>query len=802
MAPDGPDAVFSVDLAAGEKVSADLTSSSSSATLYILDSCTSSTAGACVESSPAEKFIEYTAAVAGTYYIVVDSDLSSDSSSWTLDVDIDPGFACTPGSSSCENGVVTVCSNDGRSILSQTSCPNGCYNRLACAGVTTAPETCADAVPVTQSISFVDTYDRFTDDYNLSSASCVGNSTPGPEAIYEVTMPANTILFVDVRAGYEFDDPAIYVFTDCMSPEMSCLAGAHNSDDKVSLTYTSTVAETVFVAVDSDSSFDNDPYELDFRFRAVECTGMQTQCAGDDLQTCNSIGLFETSECAFGCTSGACNPPPNDLCSGAIDVTAGGTFEAPIEQYANDYDPTGPMGMVDSCTGQDAPGPDAIYSMNLNAGDFVDVTMTMSSIDDPSLWISDSCTDGLDAAQSCVIGVDEFGNQERLQFIAPSGGTYFIFADVDDGGTVTGDMTLDVSINPAGTCTAGAASCSDADTVLYCDDNGTREVSATCNGGCLNGVCGMPTGEACYDPIDVTAGGLFTVDMDARSNDYELPPNGCVLNDTPGNDAVLFADVAAGDLLHVDVTGASGSNPALYLTRDCTLLRDDLNSGCVLGQNRDGTDGELVYRAATAERVYIVLDATSSATDGGQWDINVTNGTPTCTPGATSCQDAMTLQWCEPNGTGFVTQTCTGGCSMDACATPSGDTCGDAIPLTSGVAASGDFGGSSAVDFGQGRMGTCLMPDAQPGTDTTYYLDLLSGQTVDVSYTSNSSFAMMYITTDCADAEGCRAAAPDSAGSGSASYTATQDERVYIVMDRALSGSNSASTYSVTATVQ
>lgn len=802
MDPSGSDTVFSVNLAAGDKLTANLTTGSSSATLYVLDSCTSSPDEACVESSPAEKFLEYTAGTAGLYYLVVDSDSSFDGASWTLDVDIDSGFVCTPNSSSCENGIVTVCSSDGRSVLTQSTCSNGCYNRLACAAVATAPDTCANAAQVTDSITFVDTYDRFNDDYNLSSASCVGNSTPGPEAIYQVAMPANTILFVDVRAGYEFDDPAVYVFTDCADAEGTCLAGDHNSSDKVGVTYTSTSSETVYVAVDSDNSFDRDRYEVDFRFRPVECTMGQTRCSGDDLQTCNSIGLFETTSCSFGCSSGACNPPTNDLCSGAIDVSAGGQFTTPIFEYANDYDPTGPMGTVDSCTGDSAPGPDAVYSISLDAGDFVELTMTMESADDPSLWVSDSCADALDAANSCVIGIDEFGNQEKIQFLAPAPGTYFIFADVDDAGTVTGDMTLEVNIYPAGTCTPGAVSCSDPDTVLYCDDGGTREVTATCDGGCSAGVCGAPTGEACYDPIDVTAGGNFMIDMDSKTDDYELPENGCVLNDTPGNDAVLFADVTAGDLLHVSVDGPSGANPALYLTDDCSLLRDGLNTGCVQGHNRDGTSDELVFRPTTSGRYTVVLDATSTGLDGGQWNVNVTNGTPFCVPGTTTCLDTTTLNWCEPNGTGFISQACVGGCMNDACATPEGEVCGDAVALTSGVAVSGDFGGVNTVDLGQGRMGECLLADAQPGVDTTYYIDLLAGQTLDVSYTSTSSFALMYVTTDCADAQACKDAGADRGQSGSASYTAPADERVYVVMDRAISSSNSASTYSLTATVQ
>lgn len=800
-APDGPDAVFAVDLQAGERLSADLSTTTSTATLYVLDSCTGSAADACVASAPREQSIEYVAAVEGTYYLVVDSDSTFISSSWTLDVDIDSGFVCTPGSSTCQGGFLEVCSQDGFSVLSQSSCGEGCFNAFACAPPATAPDTCADVQVITDSTSIIDSYDRFADTYNLSSASCVGRTTPGPDAIYQVALPANTILFANVTAGYHFDSPAVYIFDDCLGPEASCLDGDFTSTKDATAVYTSGPAETVFVAVDSSSSFDNDYFQLDIRMQPVECSGSQTQCSGDDLLTCNSIGLFDRETCFFGCSSGACLPAPNDACSGAIDVTAGGRFEAPMAEYTNLYDPTGPMDTVDSCTGSGASGPEAVYSMTVNAGDFIELDASATSSANPSIWVSTSCNDDLDAAQSCFVGSDQFGNTESLAFVAPSDGTYFVFADLNGSASSSSVLTLDVEISPTGTCTPGSSSCVDSDTVAFCDNGGTTLVEYPCDGGCSAGFCGTPSGEGCYDAVDVTGGGAFSFDMTTFVDDYNLAPDGCLQNITPGNDVVLRADVVAGDLLHVDVEGASGANPALFLTKDCGLLRDQLNPSCVLGQNRAGTDDELVYRATQDETVYVIIDATSTALDSGTWNVDVTHGTPFCNPGETACLDATTLEICPPAGDQFITHPCAGGCTAGACATPEGSSCGDAIELLSGNSVMQDFTGTNTTDFGVGQMGNCTLEDAQAGTDYFYYVDLLDGQTLDASFTSTSAFGTMYLTLDCANAQACLESGGPSGNSGAASYTATGNQRVYIVMDRALSGSTASYNYTLDVTV-
>jgi len=152
------------------------------------------------------------------------------------------------------------------------------------------------------------------------------------------------------------------------------------------------------------------------------------------------------------------------------------------------------------------------------------------------------------------------------------------------------------------------------------------------------------------------------------------------------------------------------------------------------------------------------------------------------------------LTYC-PAGTRKESYACAGGCSAGACGMPTGDVCIDAIPAIVG-ANSGTYSGTNGADLGVGAQGTCNFAtgDSQIGTDHTYYVDLTPGQVLNASFTTNSGFGIMYMTKDCAVGSQCLSNTA-SGGGGSLSYTATANERVYIVIDRTLSGSDSFYTY-------
>lgn len=791
---DGPDGVFAVDLQAGDRLDATLNTSSSVAAMYILDSCDNPAANCRIATTYGVDTLSFVADNTQRYYLVVDSEYTI-STDFTVSAQITPGQTCVPNGAICQGGVLSVCNRTGTSVAGTQTCANGCANEQACAGPTATNDTCATAEIITASTTLVDTFNRYADDINPGQA-CAQLDAAGPDGVYQITIPAGNVLTATLRSADSFISPTIYLLSDCANPAAACLAGEGvNYDSVVSLTYAATAEITAFLVVDTDWDWDDSPFYLDIRLQAPECTPGEKSCVGNDLLTCNTYGLYDTEPCYFGCSNNACNPTPNDTCAGAIDVSLGGLFTAPASVYLNDYNP-----MVNnvSCTGDDALGRDAVYMMSLEAGDFVELNLTGPT--DPVLYVSTTCGDNNTVALGCIAGADDTNTPENLSFVAPSTGTYYIFADLDTN-LSNSNFALDVKRQTAGLCTPNTRTCTTADTAQFCDDSGTRLVDITCLNGCNNGYCGQPRGDSCADPIRATGGGLFTIDMAGLSNDYDLTNTSCIGSASPANDAVFQVDLQAGEALDALVTSTTGHNPAVYLVQDCAGIRDQANDhACIDGANISGTTESLTYVASAPETVYLVVDSSSTFANTASYTVDLYVGQG-CTVGTSYCADANTLSYC-PTGSRENLYTCDGGCTNGACNTPSGDICADPLVVTSGTY-QGTYSGTDALNLGTGTNGGCLFESSedQTGVDYTYAVDLLAGQRLDASFSSNSSFAIMYLTSDCNAGNACISTTRDGS-SGALSHVAAQDERVYIVMDRTLSGSDSFYTYALTVQVQ
>jgi hypothetical protein len=783
---DGPDAVFAVDLVAGDRLDAVLTTTTTASGMYILDACGGDTKAACREAAVyGDNTLNFIADATQRYYLVVDSEYTI-TAAFTVAVNIVPGQTCVPGGSTCRSGVLSMCDAVG-SIFASASCANGCGNSTACAANPIINDSCSTATPISASTVIIDSYGRYTNTLNPGSV-CAKQSAPGREGVYAVSLTAGSVLTASVVASDPTTNPSLYLITDCANAVGTCLAGAASLTPEVKLQYLATTTGLVYLVADNDWATDDDAFYLDIKIQPQECTPGQKVCGGSDLLTCNSYGIYDRSTCYFGCANAVCNGTPNDLCTGATDVSAGGTFRAPVSFYTDVYNP-----MVNnvSCTGDDAAGRDAVYKMNLNQGDFV--SLTLQGPGDPVLYVSTACGTNAVVASGCVSGSDDTNTPETLEFNAPSTGVFYVFADLDTTSTI-GDFVLDVVRRPANTCAPNSTTCLDANSLQFCDNKGTTLVDVTCLGGCSAGKCGQPKGETCADPINATGGGLFSIPLDSFTNDYNLTSTSCVGYDTPGNDVVFRVDLAPGESLDARVTGPSAENPALYLVKNCGGIRDQITDhACVDGTDANGAVESLSYIPTGPETVYVVLDSRSTFSDDGVFAVDIFAGPP-CTLGVTSCSDANTLTYC-PSGTRKESYACNGGCSAGACGSPTGDVCIDAIPAIIGTN-SGSYAGTNGVDLGVAAQGTCNFAagDAQVGTDHTYYVDLTAGQVLNTSFTTNSGFGIMYLTKDCAAGSQCLSNTAGGGG-GSLSYTATTTERVYIVIDRTLSGSDSFYTY-------
>ncbi len=127
-------------------------------------------------------------------------------------------------------------------------------------------------------------------------------------------------------------------------------------------------------------------------------------------------------------TCAAAAPPAgNDVCAGAIDIqdqslsswvvnlnAAGG--------YSNNYS----LPTTGSCTGYSTPGPDAIYKINLAAGEAIMISEAGAC--DMVLWLATDCANLL---TTCVAGADAglTGGTESISYTAANAGTYYLVVD-------------------------------------------------------------------------------------------------------------------------------------------------------------------------------------------------------------------------------------------------------------------------------------------------------------------------------------------------------------------------------------
>jgi len=127
-----------------------------------------------------------------------------------------------------------------------------------------------------------------------------------------------------------------------------------------------------------------------------------------------------------------------DTCAQAQNITAGAlvaggiTLTGNTTGYANDIQP------ANNCSGYNADGPDAIYLVNVTAGQVITATLTTAW--DSSIELTSNCT----LAAACLVGQDD-GDPETFTYTAPAAATLYVIADSWDPGAF-GAYSLNVRI--------------------------------------------------------------------------------------------------------------------------------------------------------------------------------------------------------------------------------------------------------------------------------------------------------------------------------------------------------------------
>ncbi len=341
----GNDAVFEIDVAAGEVLTASA-EGNGNYSLYVKESTESpATCGSLAdECVAADNRDGGTSAEIGQYfdedktvYLVLDTENGQAPDGAYLNVDVAPSI-CTPENVVCgSNGNVQYCEQPGLSQKAFACDSNGCSS-----GVCNSKnaEHCYDPDNITTDVesgtfSTSELWTDFDNDYVGSGCGNIGTSeSGGPESVYRVDLEATQTDAKRLSASLSGDseDHALYVTDEAScGADLSgaaCLASATASDGATAdVTYTSgTSPETVYlVAEGSDTS--GEEYTLEASTESVCALGTVTCSSGGDMEYC-PLGSTsrETASCEGCCSDGL---------GGGSDVSrsvpAGGTITESVD---------------------------------------------------------------------------------------------------------------------------------------------------------------------------------------------------------------------------------------------------------------------------------------------------------------------------------------------------------------------------------------------------------------------------------------------------------------------------------------
>lgn len=437
--PDGPDEIYTITLAAGETLEAELVTATTAAHLYVVGDCYKPRDTCLVSdrASRTEATLRYHSPLGEKVYVVVDRDDASTTGTFRLNYAVSSGV-CAPGTSRCLDAT-TVETCDAKGVPTTATCLNGCANSACVSGA--EADQCETAVPIGGNVAIIGDYDSFSTSYTFSS-DCAGAFEAGPDAYYSVNLLAGQIVRTTL---YSFGDepPILYYLQTCADEIAACLAGTHEdapgqSANVVTLDYTASADETVIIGIDNEFSTADEGFYFTVEILTPNCdpaTFAQVCTAtGDGFTFCNPQGLIEDYLCLSTCNAatGRCDEPLGDVCLDPLVATPTAlgvplVLTGTLGDYTNDYD----LGTGNACTQSQTPAPEPVYVVDLLAGQTLtaSVVSTATSLEDLALYITKDCSN---MREQCLDGADAQASTavpEQLTYVATENGPVYLVVD-------------------------------------------------------------------------------------------------------------------------------------------------------------------------------------------------------------------------------------------------------------------------------------------------------------------------------------------------------------------------------------
>ncbi|TXC73104.1 hypothetical protein FRC91_16775 [Bradymonadales bacterium TMQ1] len=642
---------FSVDLVAGQRITATLAAEADMA-MWISRGCPDiqpedsedETNLNCqratnIAGASSTETLTYVAAVSDTFILAVQAVEEGDAEGeFVLDVSIeDPVCAGLANGSvlGCfDADTLSICNGDFPTFY---GCEGGCVDG-ACG--TPRGDRCIDAITLAPGASFEGDFANITNKLNAPSSCFEGTPPGGRDAVFAVELNANDILeatlTTDVYAG-------IYVLNNCPGLDTisgACEVGMLDGDaENQYVEFFAEVAGTYYVVVDAGTTAtETGAFTLSLNTRQGVCAPNSTFCANGAFQTCSETGdsVVESVNCPFACNPAGtqCGGPqsPNNTCTSSLLIDASTTItdvfgKAGDVRFERNYLLTSDADCYD---GASTNGRDAVYQLQLDPTEGVVITYEASSSanGEPVMYLVEDCADSTAIRTSCI--ASSVGDGGVIDYISEDGGTYFLIVDHTDVADLANDafaVSFELFDTPCDTlnvqrCINGGT------TIEICDERGNQEL-IECDYGCaldnsdpqnVEAFCQVREGDTCERPFEIlTNSYTYTDSLSGYSNTYtpyiEASGTSCTGWRGAGGEVVFAVPMTEQDVLTASIT--SQFDGALWVTGNCD--NPDLATfECVDGSDDvfgEGTE-TLTLSAGSTKTYFIMVDSVDFGATG------------------------------------------------------------------------------------------------------------------------------------------------------------------------------------------
>ncbi len=765
------DAIYVIpNLQVGDFVSVDVNATFDSI-ISIHSGCTAGAFGSCIEEEDTAfggqntETIEFTVPVGGSYYVMVQPWSSSTSAgTFTVQATITPA-ECVPGdpaaiACSADLSSVEYCGANGQ--FTQYTCGGGCVAGVNPSCAVETGDSCYDAETLTAgntlSGSKSGTYNgsNFVELPSGAQGSCnVSSATTGNDHVYAFDLQPGDVLNIDTLPGTS--SAALYLFEGACGIPSACEDFQTGVTAGNNFEYLATAPVRVYFVVDYrfTSSTTTWNFSWDVTSTSYVCLPGAVSCLDPTtVARCTADGLaqnFVPCPGAGACSAGSCAsvPATADLCVGAVDIGAGGSFSVDPALFTSDVNILSGNSCFSATYG--AEGEEALYQVTLQPYQILEV-VGRSTGDFSHYQVVWAFTDCADAVNSCLNGATSSGD---AKFTYQAGGVVETVFVALDNEALGGDVRYyDVDVRDPDCLPTDPLVCNVAGTGINTCVVG-EIVEYTCGGGCVAGACNVPRGDTCFDSKVLTGlTGTVAGDWAQNTNAVNITSTqtgGCSFNsfDLPdGADDIYAVTLAAGETLKAQlVTSTSAAH--MYIVGDC----NDANNTCLVSDPLSQSASTINYRSTLGETVFVVVDRDDTSTTGTYTlNYDITN-TQVCAPNTTRCIDANSVELCGPTGLA-TSYTCPSGCAGVACSTGvQADSCASAVDVGLGAAILGTYDDFvDDLDFGNACTG-----EIEDGPDAFYSVTLLPNQIVRARLLSlNNEPPLLYFLNSCdADAASC-----------------------------------------------